>query len=354
MSRIIALHDRDDARIAVLQGLSGIQLVPLLSRPRWHLLCDAAMETHFLQAGLTRSQMTQALEHGSFLADGFAVPGQADKTLVVATLRSELAALGVMQRRGQRAIGLFRTLLPRLIAHSPIGTGEAGQDAPPSRCYAILGQPYSGAELLAKALSGLGLREPKAHIGRDQVVFARNRQATDFDPAQWWKLLLRSQTEDGSFATLLLWPAFAEFLAALTPGEVQWLNRQMAGFSVLRIRHSDLLPVAVAMHLAGERQGDADAVADIRARWAKLHAEEGEMDAWLRQLGVTPRVIDHDALCDNPTETARAAARHIGFKVKASGPTSTAQTPATPKDPEFARLIDLVRHADQNAREPAP
>lgn len=250
-------------------------------------------------------------------------------------------------------MGLFRTLLPRLLAHAPPRMKMADVMASPAPAirYAILAQPFMDADVLAGALSALGCGKPVLHLGGPQVLFARHRAAAEFEPLQWWKMLLRTQGAAGVFATTWLWPNLAAIFGCLGTAETEFLLRQIGKFALLRIKRKDLLPTAVAQHLAEFRAQDANTVSpteDILRRLEKLHADEAAMDNWLQQVGVVPLVIDYDELSATPGETALIAARHIGIKPSAATP--AAQAPRPPASAQFVRLVEMARQADGQVR----
>lgn len=339
-------------RIQLLRRIENLQLISLLAAPNWHILCDETMQAYFLEAGLPREKMTEALERADFLAADFAHSGSAKSTLVVATRRSELAVLGVLKRRNMRAMGLFRTLLPRLVAHATLrmNVEETMGSPAPKIQYAILSQSSVAAELLASALTALGCGKPSVHVSEPQILFAQYSSATDFEPLQWWKMLLRTQAQDGVFGTIWLWQNIARFLGFLAPTDLGLLHRQMGKCTILHLNYPDLLRAAVALHVADGAMQTMSAdrrIDDILVRVQKLRADHKVMDLWLQQIGAEIMQIDHDALCADPTETALIVARCLGLKTNRAG---LAIRPAVAHDsPEFARLLYLAKLADQTS-----
>lgn len=341
---------RDEPRIALLRRLDDLPLGRILQRNQWHVLCDAPMEAHFLSIGLPADRLTQALEHGAFLSDGFALPCPPATTVVVATRRSEEAVTGVLRTRGIRAFPLFGELLARLVAQAPLRLADrALRDLPaPNRRLAIIGSPWSGANIALREVARLAGVEPVSPASLALAAMSEHRQASGFELTRWWTLMTRANTVAGNFVMALDWPALSRFVECLLPAERDWLRLRLSRFHVLRLNRDPLTVAAAteAAATAGAQGVDrAQAVQTILRLRDNLHKADEALDQWLgdQKAGVT--TVDCDQLCRDPTGTLRTALHAAGITTVA-GLTAAAPVPLPrPPGQRFDRFLEAARSA---------
>ena len=341
---------RKEPRIELLRGLGDLPLLSILLRPHWHLLCDAPMEAHFLALGLPPDRLTQALEHGAFLRDDFALPCPPTAVAVIATRRSEEAVAGVMRMRGIEAVPLFASLLPRMLANVDLQLSEDAlcEMSSPTQHLAIFANPWSGAEELSREivrLTGVRIVVPKLAA---LSILAGAPAALDFDLARWWRLFTHANAANGSIAVQFGWSSFAAFLGQLDPRQRDWLERQVAEFNVVWLRRDPLVLAAAeqAAAAAGPQQVDrAAAVGSILRRRDALVGEEAALYTWFAAIGARVTTLDCAEICADPTGSARRIAEESGIPMPTGRPEIKPLAPPRPSGLRFDRFLEAARAA---------
>lgn len=329
-------------RVELLRRLDLAPIVRALQQPNLHVLCDAPMAVALADAGLPASCMTQGLEAGEFLSDGFQLPVGADATIVIATRRSEEAVSGVLQARGWKTMPLFGQLLLRRAARRNRISGPSDQRAAPAATarLLVLAMPWSAAPVLTRELARLTGMETVDIPLSLVLALSEDRAASGFEAGPWWRMLTRFNTSaSGALLLQAGWPELQAFLATLGPEERSWLEREFARFHIAQLCR-DPAEAAAAEAVREDAESGVDAVSMRERRTGMIRATEA-MAAFVAGTGAGTTVIDAADLCAAPTGTARRLARAAGLQVAGIADAPAESVPRQ-RSPRFDRLLGMA------------
>lgn len=348
-------------RVALIRDLTelGIQSL-LIARSDWLLVCDEPFRALFTQIGLPPARLLALPLKETTIPAG--------ATCIVCVRGPEEPILPRIERRGGRAFGLFRDILPKRIAHAPPGF-DAATAAPPAVSYAIATIPRTGSTVLTEELKRLGHGAPAEHVRPPLIAYARRRALTGFDLQAWWRDLTRAQAVDGVFGTKLIWDFLRSFQAHLTPEERDWFLERIRACALYYLVREDKVEQAVSEHVAfsigvwhkweNTHQGYDQKLAQLGAvdlaalvkTYDSMLAREEALQSWLDRSGLAYRRLSFDDICADPRGQARAIARQLGRPVRGddAGAPPLLERTTSERHAELAALLrrHLTRPGDR-------
>lgn len=338
-------------RVALIRDLKelGVQSL-LLARSDWLLVCDEPFHALFAQIGIPAVRLVALPLARATIPAG--------ATCIVCMRGREDPIAARIERRGGRALGLFRDILNKRIAHAPPGFDAAGV-APPAISYAIATIPRTASTILTEELKRLRLGAPAEHIRPPLVACARRRAVTGFDPQAWWRDLTRAQSVDGVFGTKLIWDFLDGFLTSLSEAERDWFLDEIRGCAIVYLVRENKVEQAVSEYVASAigvwhrwdttrqgydaqlaRLGDVDLAALVQT-YESMTAREEALRGWLERNGLPHTRLTFDDICADPRGQARAIAARLGRPASAEddAPPPLLERTTSERHAELAALL---------------
>lgn len=254
-----------------------------------------------------------------------------------------------------------RRLLADLFVNHCLGLDLAHplDDAPRpvGLAYAIITTPRTGSSYLCQLLESTGIAGlPREHLRHPTEALTLE---CGFDYVRLLKHLMVTQTTpNGVFGTKLI----SHFLRDHLQVHASQMMELLAGLEFIRLKRHDIAAQAVSIYLARrtnvwhlhspeERESYTRSIEqgfdardvdfeEIQVYYQSMLDQESWIDRLLDELGVSPLVVDYDALIAAPGETVRRILDHLGL----DGPEGEI-APRTSMQRLGSRRAEEIKHA---------